>query len=66
MQGGACDSRVRVPTSGQDVNHESSIELKQDFVVETRLNTAKGDGGGEGEDDVGGGGAHNTDTKSNA
>ena len=36
------------------------------IVVETRLDTAKGDGGGEGEGDVGGGGAHDADTKSNA
>ena len=35
-------------------------------VVETRLDTAKGDRGGEGEGDVDGGGAHNADTKSNA
>ena len=35
-------------------------------VVETRLDTAKGDGGGEGEGDVDGGGAHDADTKSDA
>ena len=29
MHGSACDGRVRIPTSGQDVNHESSVELKQ-------------------------------------
>ena len=40
--------------------------VSQIFVVETRLDTAKGDGGGEGEGDVGGGGAHDADTKSNA
>ena len=34
-------------------------------VVETRLDTAKGDRGGEGEGDVDGGGAHDADTKSN-
>ena len=35
-------------------------------VVETRLDMVKGDGGGKGEDDVDGGGAHDADTKSNA
>ena len=35
-------------------------------VVETGLDTTKGEGGGEGEDDVGGGGAHDADTRSNA
>ena len=35
-------------------------------VVEMRLDTAKGDRGGEGEGDVDGGGAHDADTKSNA
>ena len=35
-------------------------------VVETRLDTAKGDGGGGGDDDVDGDGAHDADTKSNA
>ena len=35
-------------------------------VVETKLNTAKGDGGGEGEGDVDRGGAHDVDTRSDA
>ena len=34
--------------------------------METRLDTAKGDRGGEGEGDVDGGEAHDADTKSNA
>ena len=35
-------------------------------VVETKLNTAEGDGGGGGDDDVGGSRAHGADVKSNA
>ena len=34
--------------------------------METRLVMAKGDRGGGGDDDVGGGRAHGADTKSNA
>ena len=34
-------------------------------VMETRLDTAKGDGVSEGEDDVGEGETHDVDTKSN-
>ena len=33
-------------------------------VVETRLDTAEGDGGGGGDDDVGGGRAHGADARS--
>ena len=36
------------------------------LVVEMRLDTAKGDGGSEGEGDVDGGGAHDADTRSDA
>ena len=34
--------------------------------METRLDTAEGDGGGGGDDDVGGGRAHGADVKSDA
>ena len=43
-----------------------SSETNYLTVVETRLDTAKGDRGGEGEGDIDGGGAHDADTKSNA
>ena len=33
--------------------------------METKLNTAEGDGGGGGDDDVGGSRAHGADVKSN-
>ena len=42
------------------------IRISPSSVVETRLDTAKGDGAGEGEGDVDGGRAHDADTKSNA
>ena len=34
--------------------------------METGLDTAEGDGGGRGDDDVGGGRAHGADARSNA
>ena len=53
------------PTNWDEVDarqarHRSSV------VVETRLDTAAGDGGGEGDDDVGEDRAHGADVKSNA
>ena len=40
--------------------------LQIQTVMEMRLDTAEGDKGGEGEGDVGGGRAHDADTRSNA
>ena len=42
------------------------MQEPEDCVVETGLNTAEGDGGGKGDDDVGGGRAHGADARSNA